>query len=75
PEMANLPDILVPRILSSEYQPYACGKIFRAPRSRPNFPISGWALSNVTGGFPGKIFKLPENTCGIPASAKNKDII
>jgi hypothetical protein len=32
PEMANLPDIGVARkILSSEYQPYACGKIFRAP--------------------------------------------
>ncbi|BBO78760.1 hypothetical protein DSCW_61770 [Desulfosarcina widdelii] len=42
PEMANLPDIFVARkILSSEYQPYACGKISRAPRSRPNFPISG----------------------------------
>ncbi len=32
PEMANLPDLGVARkILSSEYQPYACGKIFRAP--------------------------------------------
>jgi hypothetical protein len=32
PEMANLPDICVVRkILSSEYQPYACGKIFRTP--------------------------------------------
>jgi hypothetical protein len=31
PEMANLPDIGVTRkILSSEYQQYACGKIFRA---------------------------------------------
>jgi hypothetical protein len=41
--MANLPDIFVARkILSSEYQPYACGKIFRAPRSRPNLPISVW---------------------------------
>jgi glucose-1-phosphate adenylyltransferase len=43
PEMANLPDIFVAlKINSSEYQPYACGLIFRAPRSRPNFPISGW---------------------------------
>jgi hypothetical protein len=32
PEMTNFPDIGVARkILSSEYQPYACGKIFRAP--------------------------------------------
>jgi hypothetical protein len=32
PEMADLPDIRVAlKILSSEYQPYACGKIFRAP--------------------------------------------
>jgi rubrerythrin len=56
--MANLPDIFVMRkSLSSEYQPYApqghflrgaCGKIFRTPQSRPNFPISGWAL---VGGF------------------------
>ncbi|VTR67116.1 hypothetical protein DESC_590031 [Desulfosarcina cetonica] len=46
--MANLHDIHVPRkILSSKYQPYACGKIFRAPRSRPNFPISGWALVRI----------------------------
>jgi hypothetical protein len=31
PEMANLPDIGVARkIESSEYQPYACGSIFRA---------------------------------------------
>ena len=45
PEMANLHDIFVARkILSSKYQPYVCGKIFRAPRSQPNFPISGWAL-------------------------------
>ena len=45
PEMANSPDIFVARkILSSKYQPYVCGKIFRAPRSRPNFPISGQAL-------------------------------
>jgi hypothetical protein len=30
--MANLPDIRVTlKILSSEYQPYACGKIFRVP--------------------------------------------
>jgi hypothetical protein len=30
PEMANFPDIFVARkILSSEDQPYACGKIFR----------------------------------------------
>jgi hypothetical protein len=30
--MANSPDIRVAfKILSSEYQPYACGKIFRAP--------------------------------------------
>jgi hypothetical protein len=44
--MANSPDIFVARkILSSKYQPYDYGKIFRAPRSRPNFPISGWALS------------------------------
>ncbi|WP_319521415.1 hypothetical protein [uncultured Desulfosarcina sp.] len=42
PEMANLPDIFVARkILSSKYQPYVCGKIFRAPRSQPNLPISG----------------------------------
>jgi len=45
--MANSPDIFVARkILSSEYKPYASGKIFRAPRSQPNFPISGWALNN-----------------------------
>jgi hypothetical protein len=32
PEMTNLPDIGVARkISSSEYQPYASGKIFRAP--------------------------------------------
>jgi len=32
PQMANLPDICVLlKILSSEYQPYACGKIFRTP--------------------------------------------
>jgi hypothetical protein len=32
PEMTHLPDIGVARkILSSEYQQYACGKIFRAP--------------------------------------------
>jgi hypothetical protein len=32
PQMANFPDICVNRkILSSEYQPYACGKIFRKP--------------------------------------------
>jgi hypothetical protein len=32
PEMANLPDIgVVRKILSSEYHPYACGKIFRTP--------------------------------------------
>jgi hypothetical protein len=32
PEMANLPDIFVARkILSLKYQPYSCGKIFRAP--------------------------------------------
>jgi hypothetical protein len=32
PEMTLLPDIGVARkILSSEYQLYACGKIFRAP--------------------------------------------
>jgi hypothetical protein len=32
PEMANFPDISVARkILSSAYQPYACGKIFHAP--------------------------------------------
>jgi len=40
--MANLPDIFVARkILSSKYQLYVCGKIFRAPRSRPNSPIHG----------------------------------
>jgi hypothetical protein len=40
PEMANLPDIFVARkILSLEYQPYASGKIFRTPRSRPNLPF------------------------------------
>jgi hypothetical protein len=32
------------KIESSEYQPYACGSIFRAPSSQPNLPISGWAL-------------------------------
>jgi hypothetical protein len=49
PEMTHSPDIFVARkILSSKYQPYACGKIFRAPRSRPNFPISGWALDSVS---------------------------
>jgi len=32
PQMANLPDICVLlKILSSEYQLYACGKIFRTP--------------------------------------------
>jgi hypothetical protein len=32
PEMANFPDTGVAlKILSSEYQPYACGKIFQAP--------------------------------------------
>jgi hypothetical protein len=32
PEMANLPDTgVVRKILSSKYQPYACGKIFRTP--------------------------------------------
>jgi hypothetical protein len=32
PEMTNLPDIGVARkILSSKYQLYVCGKIFRAP--------------------------------------------
>jgi hypothetical protein len=32
PQMANLPDIRVTlKILSSEYQPYACGKISRKP--------------------------------------------
>ncbi|PIE67899.1 MAG: PemK family transcriptional regulator [Deltaproteobacteria bacterium] len=32
PEMPNLPDIYVARkMLSSEYQPYACGNILRAP--------------------------------------------
>jgi hypothetical protein len=32
PEMTNLPDIGVARkILSSEYQSYTSGKIFRAP--------------------------------------------
>jgi len=54
PEMANLPDIFVSRkILSLEYQPYAlqghflrgaCVKIFRAPWSRPNSPVSERAL-------------------------------
>jgi len=44
--MANSPDIFVARkILSSKYLPYDCGKIFRAPRSQPNFPISGWTLN------------------------------
>ena len=44
--MANLPDTCVAlKILSSKYQIYACGKIFRAPPSRPNFPVSGWTLS------------------------------
>ena len=46
--MANLPDICVTlKILSSEYQPYACGKILSRPWSRPNLPISGWALVNL----------------------------
>jgi len=44
--MANLPDICVLlKILSSEYQLYACGKIFRMPWSIPNLPISGWTLN------------------------------
>jgi hypothetical protein len=43
PEMANLPDIFVAqKILSSEYQPYTSGKIFRAPQSRTNLPIFEW---------------------------------
>jgi hypothetical protein len=32
PEMTNWPDIgVIRKILSSEYQPYASGKIFRKP--------------------------------------------
>jgi hypothetical protein len=78
PEMAILPDIFVARkILSSKYQPYApqgyflrgvCGKIFHAPRSRPNFPISGWALvRELFGGFvaaaidPGDFFRFVQS--------------
>jgi hypothetical protein len=48
--MANLSDIGVARKMdSSEYQPYACGSIFRAPWSQPNLPISGWTLVGIEG--------------------------
>ncbi len=53
--MADLPNIwfdiwVMRKILSLEYQPHVCGKIFRMPWSRPNLPISGWALSQNTDG-------------------------
>jgi len=39
--MANLPDICVAlKIYASEYQPYACGKIFHAP-FYPAWPLAG----------------------------------
>jgi len=43
--MDNLLDICVLlKILSSGYQLYACGKIFRTPWSQPNLPICGRTL-------------------------------
>jgi len=43
--MTNLTDICVTfGMLSSKYQPHACGEISHKPRSRLNLPISGRTL-------------------------------
>jgi hypothetical protein len=36
------------KILSMEYQSYACGKIFRAPRSQPKMPGLGMETTQAT---------------------------
>jgi len=46
PKTALLPDIFVMlKILSSEYQVYACGKIFRMVRAQEKPLILGWKLT------------------------------
>jgi hypothetical protein len=69
--MANLADICVMlNVLSSSLQPYACGKTFRKPLSRPNYPISGPTRTIVIG------FKIIVLDCvigrrGIPITASS----
>ena len=60
PETTILPDLIVTQyFLSSEYQLYACGKKYCAPRSRPKYLVSGRKLSRNSD----KFFNFRDECC------------